>query len=95
MFFFDIWASEEIRGKLDGTIRNTAVFKNIASEMGFERTPKETRSFEFVLRQTLGVRFRGVHAWCKKPDEKKHKNTFDHTSIYISTYCVVCMKAVM
>ena len=44
----DIWTSEEIRNKLDGTTRNNkAVFNNISSKMaekGFQRSPKEIKN---------------------------------------------------
>lgn len=45
--FLDIWGSEEILSKMDGTSRNSLVFRTIVSkmkDMGYERTAKEIQN---------------------------------------------------
>ena len=45
--FLDIWASQEIQNKLDGTVRNKAVFLVLTAmmnERGFIRTSKELQN---------------------------------------------------
>ncbi|XP_071796114.1 uncharacterized protein [Asterias amurensis] len=45
--FLDIWASQEIQNKLDGTVRNKAVFLDLTAmmnERGFTRTSKELQN---------------------------------------------------
>ena len=45
--FLDIWMTQEIQSKLDGTVRNNAVFNLISESMakeGYDRTSKEIKN---------------------------------------------------